>query len=115
MFGFGFGIGSRINTWKWLSISIDLTGTLINETQITSEYKYELNLLNRADLTLDFNIGKFTLLAGPALNFHISQMGYESTGTFTTNIAEEPFYTEVYGSTQYQAWWGGKAGLRFNF
>lgn len=114
-FGFGFGIGTRINTWKWLSVSIDLSATLINETELTSEYSYELNLLNRADVTLDFNIWKFTLFAGPAINFHISQLGYESTGAFTTNIAQDPFFTEVDGNTQYQSWLGGKAGLRYNF
>jgi hypothetical protein len=111
----GFGIGSRINTWKWLSISIDLSGTLINETEITSEYTYELNLLNRADVTVDFNIWKFTLFGGPAINFHVSQLGYESTGTFTTKIARDPFFTEVDGNTQFQSWVGGKAGLRYNF
>ena len=76
-FGFGFGLGSRINTWKWLSISIDVSGTLINETQITNDYEWELNLLNRADITLDFNIWKFTLFGGPAINFHVSQLGYK--------------------------------------
>jgi hypothetical protein len=115
VFGIGFGIGSRINTWKWLSISIDLSFTAINEKEITNGYIWELNVLNRADITLDFNIGRFTAFAGPALNYHVSQMGYNETGVFNTDIAIDPFYTQVYGQTQVQSWWGGKAGLRYDF
>ncbi len=114
-FGVGFGLGSRINTWKWLSFSIDATGTFINEVELASDYQYELNLLNRLDVSIDLNIANFTLFAGPALNCHISQMGIETEGQFTSNIALDPFYTEVNGKTQIQFWWGAKAGLRYSF
>ena len=115
IFGVGMGFGTKINTWKWLSISFDLTATYINELETTEIYNPAFNLLNRLDLTLDFNLGKFSLVAGPAVNFHISQLGFSETGTFITNIAVDPFYTEVIDQTQYQSWFGGKVGLRFSF
>ncbi len=115
IFGLGFGIGSRVNTWKWLSFSFDLTGTFINEKELNTQYTWELNLLNRLDVTMDFNIKKFTIFAGPAINAHVSQMGYESTGTFTTDIARDPFYTASDDQTQIQFWYGAKAGIRYNF
>lgn len=115
IFGFGFGIGSRINTWKWLSFSIDLTATAINEKPITNNYNWELNVLSRLDVTLDINIWKLTFFGGPGLNLHTSQMGYAEFGQFTTNIAQDPFHTEVVDGTQFQLWYGGKAGLRYNF
>lgn len=114
-FGVGFGIGSRINTWKWLSLSIDATSTFINESELDSSYELELNLLNRLDITMDFNIKKFTLFIGPGLNIHISKMGFEKEGKFTSDIAVDPFYTEVNENTQVQFWWGAKAGFRYNF
>jgi len=115
IFGAGFGLGTKINTWKWLSISLDVTSTYINEKKPELRNVWEINFLNRLDLTLDFNLGKFSLVAGPAFNFHVSQLGFEETGAFTTNIAVDPFYSEVYENTQVQAWWGGKLGLRFSF
>ncbi len=115
IFGVGMGFGAKINTWKWLSISFDLTANYINELENTEVYDPALNLLNRLDITLDFNLGKFSLVAGPAFNFHVSQLGYTETGTFITNIAVDPFYKEVINQTQLQSWVGGKLGLRFSF
>ena len=115
IFGIGFGIGTKINTWKWLSISLDATGTFVNEEELTSDYNGELNLLNRLDLTLDFNLGKFSIIAGPALNVHVSQLGFQQTGEFTSNLAINPFYTEVHNNTQIQSWIGGKFGFRYSF
>lgn len=115
LFGLGYGFGTKINTWKWLSISLDATGTFVNESELDSNYIWELNILNRLDLTLDFNIGKFSILAGPALNVHVSQLGFEESGDFTTQLAQNPFYTEVTDGTQIQAWWGAKFGLRYSF
>jgi hypothetical protein len=115
VFGVGMGFGTKINTWKWLSISLDLSANFINELEDTEVYNPALNLLNRFDLTLDFTLGKFSLIAGPAVNFHISQLGYSESGTFITNIAVDPFYTEKIDQTQYQSWFGGKLGLRFSF
>ncbi len=115
IFGIGFGVGTHINIWKWLSVSADITSTFINEDELDSTYKYEHNLLNRMDVALDFNLGKFTLTMGPGLNIHSSRMGYASEGVFTTNLAVNPFHTEVFENTQVQFWWGAKAGLRYNF
>jgi hypothetical protein len=111
-FGIGAGIGTKINTWKWLSFSLDATGTFVHEYE---ELNRELNLLSRLDLTVDFNIKKFSIFLGPSLNYHISKLGYKSTGEFTSTIAQDPFYTEVMDDTQFQAWWGYKAGLRYSF
>ena len=115
VFGIGFGVGTHINIWKWLSVSADITATFINEAELDSNYRYEHNLLNRIDLSLDFNLGKFTITAGPGLNIHSSQMGYATEGIFTTNLAVDPFYTEAFENTQVQMWWGAKGGLRYNF
>ena len=91
-FGFGAGIGTKINTYKWLSFSLDLTGTMVHENE---ELYRELNLVNRLDLTIDFNIKKFSIFLGPSLNYQISKTGYASTGEFTTTLARDPFYVEV--------------------
>lgn len=115
VFGIGFGVGTHINIWKWFSVSADITSTFINEDELDSDYKYEHNLLNRVDISLDFNLGKFTITTGPGLNIHSSQMGFASEGIFTTNLAVDPFYTEAFDNTQVQMWWGAKAGLRYNF
>lgn len=112
--GLGLGIGSKINIRKWLSFSLDLTSTFINEQEFNAEYDWQLNLLNRFDLTADLNIKKFTILFGPSINGHVSEM-QNSSGVFTTNIAREPFHTEVTDGVQFQVWWGAKAGVRYSF
>jgi len=112
--GIGLGVGSKINTWKWLSFSLDLTSTFINEQEFDNEYDWQLNLLNRFDLTIDLNIKKFSIIFGPSINGHVSQL-QNSSGIFISDIAKNPFYTNVTDNTQFQAWWGYKAGLRYSF
>jgi hypothetical protein len=113
IFGFGLGFGSNIPFGSQLSASIDLTANYINELK---EFDWKLNLLNRLDLTINYDFSEhFTILAGPAFNVHVSELGYESTGGFTTNIAKNPFYTEQINQTQVQMWVGAKFGARFNF
>ena len=112
-FGFGMGFGSKLTLAKWLSLSADLTVNHINELD---QFDWKVNLLSRADLTLDFNLNKhIALIVGPSFNAHVSELGYESTGGFTTNIAVNPFYTEVHEGYQLQMWVGAKGGFRISF
>jgi len=113
VFGFGLGFGSNIQLGSNLSMSMDLTSNYINELK---KFEWKLNLLNRLDMTMNYDINKhFTILAGPSFNVHVSELGYESTGGFTTDIAKNPFYTETFYQTQVQMWIGAKFGARFNF
>lgn len=113
IFGFGLGFGSSIPLGSQLSVSMDLTANYINELK---KFDWKLNILNRLDLTMNYDFSDhFTILAGPAFNVHVSELGYESTGGFTTDIAKNPFYTEKVNQTQVQMWVGAKFGARFNF
>ena len=113
IFGFGLGFGSKFNISKKLSVSADLTANYINELE---DFDWKLNLLNRLDLTLDYHFNdNFSVLAGPAFNVHVSELGYENTGGFTTDIAVNPFYTEMVNNAQVQMWVGGKLGVRYSF
>ena len=112
-FGFGIGFGSKLKLAKWLSISADLTVNHINELD---KFDWKVNLLNRADLTFDLNLNKhISLIVGPSFNAHVSELGYENTGDFTTNIAVNPFYTDSYDGYQLQMWVGAKGGIRISF
>ncbi len=112
-FGFGFGFGSKFKLAKRMSISADLTVSHINELD---NFDWKMNLLNRADLTLDFHVNKnIALLIGPSFNAHVSELGYENTGGFTTDIAVNPFYTESHNGYQLQMWVGAKGGVRISF
>lgn len=112
-YGFGIGFGSKLTLAKWLSVSADLTVNHINEME---EFDWKVNLLNRADLTLDFNVNKnIAILVGPSFNAHVSELGYENTGGFTTDIAVNPFYTDSSNGYQLQMWVGAKGGVRISF
>jgi hypothetical protein len=111
IYGVGIGFGSNFNLAKKLTLSSDLTVNYINESTDASS---DLNLLNRLDLTLDFHFNdNFSVLVGPSYNVHVSNWKADATGSFLTNIAVNPFYTEVEGDTQIQMWLGGKIGLRY--
>ena len=112
-FGFGIGFGSRLTLAKWLSISADLTVNHINELD---QFEWKVNLMNRADLTFDLNLNKhISILVGPSFNVHVSELGYENTGKFTTDIAVNPFYTDNRNGYQVQMWIGAKGGFRISF
>jgi hypothetical protein len=113
LFGFGVGFGSKIRLANWLSFSGDLTFNHINELE---KFEWKVNLLTKADLTFDLNLNKhIALVVGPTFNAHVSELGYENTGKFTTNIAVDPFYTDTYEGYQLQLWVGAKGGLRISF
>lgn len=113
LFGFGVGFGSKFRLAKWLSFSGDLTFNHINELE---KFEWKVNLLTKADLTFDLNLNKnIALVVGPTFNAHVSELGYENTGGFTTNIAVDPFYTDSYEGYQLQLWVGAKGGLRISF
>lgn len=115
LFGFGMGFGARLNTWKWLSFSFDLTSSYINEKELKEGYTFELNLLNRFDLTMDLNWKKFTVFGGPGINLHVTQLGQNDFGIYTSTIAQSPFYEEEFDGTLLQSWIGWKFGARYNF
>ncbi len=112
-YGFGLGFGSKLTLAKWLSMSFDITANYINEEEV---FDWQVNILNRGDLTFDLNLNKhIALIGGPSFNAHISELGRKSEGQFTTDIAVNPFYTENNGDYQLQMWIGAKAGLRISF
>ncbi|MGB1004198.1 MAG: LA_2272 family surface repeat-containing protein [Salibacteraceae bacterium] len=113
LFGFGMGFGTKLRLADWISISADLTANHINELE---KFEWKVNLLSRADLTFDLHLNQHIgLTFGPSLNAHISELGYESTGGFTTDIAVNPFFTDSYNGYQLQMWIGAKGGLRITF
>jgi len=108
----GFGFGSILyQNAKW-AFDLELSANQINEYKI---WENELNLYNKMALSFNYKIGKrFSLVAGPAYNVHVSSLKDADTGQFNSRVAFFPFYETSSSSTRVQMWFGGKVGIIYN-
>ncbi|MFH2141455.1 MAG: STN and carboxypeptidase regulatory-like domain-containing protein [Bacteroidota bacterium] len=107
--GIGIGTISKLN--KTFALHTELLSTAVNETKLWED---ELNLLNRLSSSIELKIMKrFSLISGPALNFHVSAVTDTETGLFTSAIAENAFYEWNFGKNRAQLWLGFNIALRF--
>lgn len=113
-YGAGIGLGTNIELGKHFTTNIEASANHINEFK---NQQGQLNLLNRLDWTMQFKVARTVgVFAGPSLNTHVSQLRAEGNGAFISDIAINPFLTEVVDNkTQVQMWVGFKFGARLQF
>jgi hypothetical protein len=109
---YGLGLGSKIKLSERFDLSIDASASQV----VTQSFSPNLDLLNKADLALRFNIGEhFTLFAGPSLNVYVAQHNVD-TESPALRIPYTLFsrdWANNEGSTS--IWAGGKVGVSLNF
>lgn len=111
----GFGFGSNIKLKKKFSITLDLSTSYVYEDSQQNE-DWVINFLTRFKSTADYQIGTFFMLGlGPAISMQSSQLKDETGLIFISDIAKDPFYSEVIDNTNYQFWWGIEVFGRFFF
>lgn len=115
VYGLGFGLGSKVKLYKKLFLSVDVTANYILENEVDTS-NISLNILSKLDLTLEYHISNhFSIITGPSYNVHVSQLFDETNGTFSSQIAQYPFFEKVSNHTRTQMWIGGRIGLQISF
>lgn len=107
---YGYGIGSMISLNEKNKIGFDLS---TNQT-ITNLFTYDLDLLNRFEITYRRFIAKhFELFAGPALNIYVSQTEVENN----YGVLRIPYtlYDENWSDGRVAIWVGLQAGCALRF
>lgn len=107
---YGYGIGSMISLNEKNKIAFDLSA---NQT-ITNFFNYDLDLLNRFEITYRRFVGKhFEFFAGPSLNVYVTQNWVESN--YGSLHIPYTMYDENWSSGRVAIWVGLQAGFALRF
>lgn len=107
---YGYGIGSMISLNEKNKIAFDLNSNQL----ITNFFDYDLDLLNRFEITYRRFIGKhFELFAGPALNVYVTQLWQENN--YGSLHIPYSLYDENWSSGRVAIWAGMQAGFAIRF
>lgn len=106
----GYGLGAAIKLRDKGLWNFELIASHVNEYETWTN---ELNLLVQFRTTMDWKIGRrFSLYAGPSVNFFISERPLIGVDEFATHLPYEPFGEYTDGDTRVHAWLGFTAGIR---
>jgi hypothetical protein len=106
LFEGGFGFGNQFNISSRLAIN----------TEATSRYIYlgdadHLNLLNRLDIGLNIRLGrKFSIMAGPSLNYYYSD---QKTAVNGYDFINDPSHYQLKSNKYFTRWYGWTVGITF--
>jgi len=107
---FGYGLGSAIKLSKSLFIDFDLTAqnlVLVGSNSIGN------NRLSKFYVGVEYRIwDKFSIAAGPTLNWLNADSGGVNYGTIQSRLAIKSIASSVNGSFSNQLWIGGKIAIR---
>jgi hypothetical protein len=107
---YGYGIGSMISMNEKNKIGFDLSA---NQT-ITHFFDYDLDLLNRFEITYRRFAGKhFEFFAGPALNVYVTQNWNENS--YGSLHIPYTVYDETWSDGRVAMWVGLQAGAALRF
>ncbi|MCB0820907.1 MAG: hypothetical protein KDC13_09815 [Bacteroidetes bacterium] len=109
--GLGYGVGSMLKPYGKLRISLDLTASQINRSDIWSNY---LNLLSRAKLGFSWQATEhFAIMAGPSFNvLTVSKFNQENLLDLK-NVSPYNIYDKQYQQTRVTMWPGAHLSVRF--
>lgn len=107
---YGFSAGSRLLTVKKFSANLEITSS---QWMKGAHINY-LNLLNRADLMLQFQIvPKFALAIGPAWNVWVYDNRYPNEHFVYLQNMPIASHSQTSGNVDIRQWLGWKAAIRF--
>lgn len=107
---YGYGLGSMISLNEKNKIGFDLSA---NQT-ITNFFNYDLDLLNRFEITYRRFVGKhFEFFAGPSLNVYVTQNWVENN--YGSLHIPYTIYDENWSSGRVAIWVGMHAGFALRF
>lgn len=107
---YGYGIGSLISLNEKNKIGFDLSS---NQT-VTNFSNYDLDLLNRFEITYRRFVGKhFEFFAGPSLNVYVTQNWNENN--YGSLHIPYTLYDENWSSGRVAVWVGLQAGFALRF
>jgi len=109
---YGLGLGSKIKLAERFDFSVDASASQV----VTQSFSPNLDLLNRVDLAVRYNIGEhFTVFAGPSLNVYVAQHNVDTESP----ALRVPYtlFTGDWGNNEGSTsiWVGANAGLSLNF
>ncbi len=102
-----YGFGSKINFNNWFSTSLDLTSSVLFDSNGAMRFNGNIN---KFTTTFDFQLANhFTLYLGPS----VSMLTYESDNVFAQNFKGfSTFYEESFDDISLRSWFGGTIGVR---
>jgi len=111
MWGWGYGIGTQMPIAKKMDLSIEAISYHLNED---SWYSNHINLLNRANLTVSYNItSSFSVYAGPALNVWVTDVDRHGDPYNEAPVKDWSVYKRTWQRTEVNIYPGLSAGVRF--
>ncbi len=110
MWGWGYGVGTKMPVSKKIDLSIEAVSYHLNEDVWYSE---DLNLLNRASATISYNLNSvFSVYAGPALNVWITNVDSEGDAYTEAPMDSWTMYSVSKRRTQTTIYPGLSGGIR---
>ncbi|WP_422361831.1 LA_2272 family surface repeat-containing protein [Reichenbachiella sp.] len=110
---YGLGFGSQFNLKKKWYGNVELVAHSIQNPE-RDQHNDELNLLNRLNLNVGYQIGKhLSINAGPTLNLYLTKVYDSSTDTYG-DLNQSGFYESITDDGLHlSAWVGYAASVRF--
>lgn len=109
--GIGYGFGTSPPLGRRSLVNIEAVAIKVNELEAWTS---ELNWLGQLKVTLDSKLGsRISVFMGPSLNLMWSNLYDPVTDTRGSQFAPEPMLERQAGNTNFSAWVGFQAGMRF--
>lgn len=109
LWSYGLGFGSQFELKRQWHGNVELVAHSISHDQEEDE----LNLLNRLNLNIGYQISKhLSVNAGPSLNLYLTKIYDPSTATYG-NLDHASFYDSAKDDLHFSAWVGYAVSLRF--
>lgn len=106
----GYGLGSAIRLGNKWYLDLDLTAQQL----ILDQNNWNYNTLTKAFVGIEYRVGKkFTLAAGPTINWYSSDQANPEADPVWNRINRKTLSSSAGGSLANQLWIGGKVALRF--
>jgi hypothetical protein len=108
---YGYGIGTLISFNEKNKLALDISANTIVDSFWNN---WDLDLLNRVELTYQRNLGDyFTVFGGPALNVYVTEAFND--GEYGSINVPYTLYSEDWSSGNVSMWIGFQAGAAFRF
>ncbi len=107
---YGYGIGTSPRLGQKTYLNIEVSSEQLNKGNVSA-----LNLINRAYVGLDIQVGKkLAVFAGPTFNFRVYDESYSGHPDLFSYSGPQTFSERFYRHEDLarQLWWGFRAGVR---
>lgn len=111
VYSYGLGFGTMLSPAEKHHVSLDLS---VNHIVYNEDWNSDDNCLSKLDINYRYNLGEHvSLLAGPSLNWYVSEMQVDDT--FGTLNIPSHAHSFTHDDKQQWMWFGFNAGLAYRF